>query len=608
MNNQFYSTALNKHVYVHFEIIAALGDQPERRQINYLSNGNGLYSARYGHSCNINAISDILPSCIDCDKIIRSNKCVIQRSCNQCLRWDIMSNQSLCFTEPPNGYPTNKLEGNHKLRPRKLDWLMLIEAIDETSNSYITKIWTRKNCYAYLNIFGISNRGVEKVLYHCDNVLALKKAKNNELDKIETSLLYDHARRNPSEFQKWEGGPYWKSTINIKSFIDVVMHLLFLGITKSCKDLISEALDNDQSTILIRKKRAQLYNVMKEWGLCWMQLLDSSSGWVSENYLGFCRIIKWYYCSDILLKTEQNCSEIKDTKLSIIGNLTSSLYAMVGLIMSELVNQTVISYTDRVIRIFLSNLRNYETYSKRNKHGKLKDKKKPIWITKYNYQSLMNIPEQMQLFGPLVQLWEGSNQGEGYLRFIKPKINNVHAKNWHINAHKRLLEEISLDRIIDRYTDKRTEGDQEHEYRPMKHLRERRQKTKYHTYDSIRDIKSAIETFQPISCIRNCGNEYMVVVAQKERNVRLGVPININFAEWCALLQMNLHNITMNQCGDVEMLQEIKEESIINYLACLPVIDHNFSDGKCNKWNYYIIDSRWKEVNRMNDITIAQSN
>ena len=33
MNNQFYSTALNKHVYVHFETIVALGDQPERRQI-----------------------------------------------------------------------------------------------------------------------------------------------------------------------------------------------------------------------------------------------------------------------------------------------------------------------------------------------------------------------------------------------------------------------------------------------------------------------------------------------------------------------------------------------------------------------------------------------
>ena len=142
----------------------------------------------------------------------------------------------------------------------------------------------------------------------------------------------------------------------------------------------------------------------------------------------------------------------------------------------------------------------------------------------------------------------------------------------------------------------------------MKNLRERRQKTKYHTYKSMTEIKSAIDTFQPISCIRNYRNEYMVVVAQSGTNVRLGAPINVNFSQWCALLQINFHNTTTSQCCNVEMLQEIKEESIINYLACLPVIDHNFSDGKCNKWNYYIIDSRWKEVNRMNDITIAQSN
>ena len=94
---------------------------------------------------------------MNCDKMIRSKNFEIKSSCNKCLRWDIMSNQSLCLTEPPNGYPTNKLEGNDKLRPRKLHWLMLIEAIDETSNSYITKLWTRKNCYAYLNTFGISN-------------------------------------------------------------------------------------------------------------------------------------------------------------------------------------------------------------------------------------------------------------------------------------------------------------------------------------------------------------------------------------------------------------------------------------------------------------------
>ena len=30
-------------------------------------------------------------------------------------------------------------------------------------------------------------------------------------------------------------------------------------------------------------------------GLDWCKLLDTESGWVSDNYLAFDRIVKWYY-------------------------------------------------------------------------------------------------------------------------------------------------------------------------------------------------------------------------------------------------------------------------------------------------------------------------
>ena len=55
----------------------------------------------------------------------------------------------------------------------------------------------------------------------------------------------------------------------------------------------------------------------------------------------------------------------------------------------------------------------------------------------------------MTFFGHLVNLWEGSNQGEGYLRYDKPKMTNIHSKNWQVNAHINLLNEISFDNIIE---------------------------------------------------------------------------------------------------------------------------------------------------------------
>ena len=39
----YYCKRLDKKVIVHFEIICCLGDQPERRSINYIMNGNSTY-------------------------------------------------------------------------------------------------------------------------------------------------------------------------------------------------------------------------------------------------------------------------------------------------------------------------------------------------------------------------------------------------------------------------------------------------------------------------------------------------------------------------------------------------------------------------------------
>ena len=48
INNVFFSKNASKEVKVHLEIIASLGDQPERRNINYLMNGNSTFGKRYG--------------------------------------------------------------------------------------------------------------------------------------------------------------------------------------------------------------------------------------------------------------------------------------------------------------------------------------------------------------------------------------------------------------------------------------------------------------------------------------------------------------------------------------------------------------------------------
>ena len=92
---------------------------------------------------------------------------------------------------------------------------------------------------------------------------------------------------------------------------------------------------------------------------------------------------------------------------------------MMGMILHKHVSPTIIKEIRRSIKSFLSFANKFDGhYNNTSLKG---SKKRPIWLTKYNYQSLLNIPRQMKLYGPMINLLEDSLQGEGYLRYVKPK-------------------------------------------------------------------------------------------------------------------------------------------------------------------------------------------
>ena len=78
-------------------------------------------------------------------------------------------------------------------------------------------------------------------------------------------------------------------------FFDVVIHPLFLGVVKAAWELIS-------TWIVITKRQSGseyyskgMFEPIAYIGLDWMKILVVESVWVSDNYLAFCRLCKWYY-------------------------------------------------------------------------------------------------------------------------------------------------------------------------------------------------------------------------------------------------------------------------------------------------------------------------
>ena len=112
----------------------------------------------------------------------------------------------------------------------------------------------------------------------------------------------------------------------------------------------------------------------------------------------------------------------------------------------------------------------------------------------------------MELFGPMMNLWEVSNQGEGYLRYVKPKIHTIKSKNWHINAHKKILEDIAFDRTINTFRDDIAHG--------TKSAKSSQIKTKkmYRYYESVCELLYDLKTNNVISYIRTKENKYKAII------------------------------------------------------------------------------------------------
>ena len=251
--------------------------------------------------------------------------------------------------------------------------------------------------------------------------------------------------------------------------------------------------------------------------------------------------------------------------------------------------------------MFLSSIDDVDKDMFDNKSNGQFDKRKPIWLRKYNFQSLLNIPEMMRDFGPLVNYWEGSMQGEGYLRLVKPKINSIHIKHWHVNVHKKILDEFALDRMVGEYiNDASSNEDDFLEYGLMKHGRKARMKKMFHKYKCIDEVKVIIEKMKPLSLVQMKDGIFNVIIHCGRNCVIVNMPLDVRFIKRLDYVNMNCHHIDFEHTLKEQQLHELDESLIIGNIIALPVIIK--SPNSKIECLYYCLDSEWNELSNKSDI------
>ena len=137
-----------------------------------------------------------------------------------------------------------------------------------------------------------------------------------------------------------------------------------------------------------------------------------------------------------------------NTPVSVIEQLIASFLCMVSRIMlSGLISPEEVFDVDRHIKLFLSNFKSFDEYQQGPQAAISQGNCSSEWLTKYNFITLLNVPDCMGKFGSLRNLFEGDGKGEGALPILKEVITSVRG-NWAYNVAKKYYQKRATKEVL----------------------------------------------------------------------------------------------------------------------------------------------------------------
>ena len=277
--------------------------------------------------------------------------------------------------------------------------------------------------------------------------------------------------------------PCWDSPADFQSHIETIMHMCFLGVSQTVGMVLKTVLNKGQLYTKFHSGDNHLKNIRTlqlDFCKCWIFGSQNTpfGPWVSENTLGYVRIMKLLY-SNIL-------DELKNDKIRKLSKqVIQSWVSVVARVMQDAVDNELLSDIDRHVKNFLTILCKLEQeVDSGNKH-KIE--------TTSNLAGLLNITTFMKEVGPLRLYWEGGYKGEGLLRYIKPLVKQgIHKPTFAKNLFNKYYSDRFLQLVLGldiQYNEDDTETV------PMERY------TKLRTYLSIQRIREDIENGEAVSAI-----------------------------------------------------------------------------------------------------------
>ncbi|KAL7563981.1 hypothetical protein ACA910_007100 [Epithemia clementina (nom. ined.)] len=118
------------------------------------------------------------------------------------------------------------------LGPEPITKLSLTAAIAVTQGKMFNKEWTSKQGAAYLQAKGVGTDTIQTTTRRATNIAMLNSTDIADDDEV-VGEMFELFHEDPTMFAIYKGPVTWDSDADINDNVDVVMHLIFLGIVKS---------------------------------------------------------------------------------------------------------------------------------------------------------------------------------------------------------------------------------------------------------------------------------------------------------------------------------------------------------------------------------------
>ena len=421
--NNMYCGRRHRTIHVKMGPVAHLADRPEKA-FTLKTSLLGVYGKVASWAADVDP--KVLPDCDVCYRNRVKNLFDIGMDvknvsgpCSRCCQWDLTSTSpAVKKLLPPPDYP-KKTDDNAPLppdgreagvkfiKPVPQSFEMLIASVNYAAYHVRFNLWNKGTMVAYLRTCAISQRVR-------DHLWSVIKHEQEEIMMVDDGEIDDGYKPLTNDLDD-PMPKLWHSRMDINSFIDCGMHLIFHGILASVVEVLESFFaDHKIATAFERVVNVHLLEIQSmrlEW--CKTKPVPKKQ-WLAENELGLARIIPFIYATFFNAVPIPQRTNTNARVLPRIIAMIHSLHVMVCMLMSPRRNSE--TEIDNAVKLFLSGA---HQFSKEYWNETVE----PFWSRTGNYPTLLCLPRQQRRHGPVRWYWEGTS--ERYIQTLKKELTSM---------------------------------------------------------------------------------------------------------------------------------------------------------------------------------------